>query len=155
MAAPLLANHIHQGPHTFYTPGAGEDVDIYPNQRFAIGYIHARAMHNADIVHGDRLWYTLPGAYGTRPNIPVYTSYSGNRNFGAPNAARRSNLTSIGQMDTRLYSTIWRNANPNNRYGPAVGQAKRRRVNVKVINPNPIQGWLRDVKPVKVVAYWN
>ena len=149
--------------HTFHSPDAqGEDVDIPPNYSFCIGKVRLKSNVKYNIRHGDKLWYCFTGFNGVTPTISVFTNFLSNRNFGAPNALRRSNTSCVGLMDSRLYYLIHERY-PDNHYwqraGPRTKQHYRSKIEVKVIENNgafaAVRGWRRSAYTIDVVAFWR
>ena len=151
-------NAIGAGGLHLHNPPGGEDIHIPPHSEASVGFIHLYPNMKHDIMFGDRLWFAYHGrTTGGKPRVHVYSQYFTNRNFGAPNTLRRSNTAAIGYMDYQLYNSLYTHRAQWDRAGPRHGQHYQRRMNMKVIERNWIQGWQDDIDDlhVPVVVYWN
>ena len=99
---------IYIGPNQWLPVHGGQNVIVPPGNSHVIGTIRLLNNVRHDLMHGDRVWYTYKGHMGSHPKVEVHTGYVANRNFGAPNVIRRSNIALIGHMDCCLYYALHR-----------------------------------------------
>ena len=148
---------VYIGPNQ-WLPGpahGGQNVNVPPGNSYVIGTIRLLNNVRHNLMHGDRLWYGYKGQMGSHPKIEVYSGFVANRNFGAPNQLRRSNVATIAHMDYRLYYALHRDrANEWDRTGPRLGQHYRRRINLKLIEQHPYSGHAYNTD-ITVVAWWR
>ena len=133
----------------------GSNVNVPPGNSYCVGTIRLANNVRHDLMHGDRLWYSYSGQMANHPKVEVYSAYGANRNFGAPNVMRRSNMALIGHVSYDLYYLLHQDrGNHWDRTGPRLGQHYRRRINLKVIEQARFRGMAYNDE-IEVVAWWR
>ena len=150
-----IPGQIYIGPNQWLPAHGGQNGNIPAGNSYVIGTIRLLNNVRHNLMHGDRLWYSYKGQMGNYPKVEVHSAFTSNRNFGAPNALRRSNTAVIGHMSYQLYYALHRDrANDWDRTGPRLGQHYRRRINMKVIQPHPYRGLGYNTE-IQVVCWWR